>query len=527
MHLHGKSIIGSSPTSTEGNVFYGFNPAETQQLAPAFYEASGNDISRAFDLAGQAFERYRSKSPNEISLFLNCIADEIEALGDALLERAAGETGLPLPRLTSERGRTTAQLRMFADIVREGSWVEAAIDRADPNRKPLPKPDVRKMLMPIGPVVVFGASNFPLAYSVAGGDTASALAAGNPVIVKGHPAHPGTSEMAARAIVQAAKVTSMPDGVFALLQGPSNELGLKVVEHPAAAAVGFTGSLQGGRAIFDAASRRPKPIPVFAEMGSTNPVFVLPGALRERGQSFAEGLLQSVTLGVGQFCTCPGLVVGVQSEHMQSFSDNFQKLVTTAQPATMVHAGILRSYHTGLDYLAQLENVQRCSSGIVADENRTQAQPTVFMTDSNTFLEQESLSKEVFGPSTVVVRCHSGDELLQIARDLQGHLTATIHGTAEDFQEFGELVSILQTKVGRIVFNGFPTGVEVCAAMNHGGPYPATTDSHWTSVGAAAIKRFARPVCFQNSPQELLPLELHDDNPRQIWRTVDGQLMKG
>jgi NADP-dependent aldehyde dehydrogenase len=415
---------------------------------------------------------------------------------------------------------------MFARIVREGSWVEATIDLADPERKPLPKPDVRRMLIPIGPVVVFGASNFPLAFSVAGGDTASALAAGNPVIVKAHPAHPGTSEMVASAIVRAAEESGMPAGVFSLLQGTSHDLSLKVVRHPAACAVGFTGSLKGGRAIFDAAVQRQNPIPVFAEMGSVNPVFVLPGALRERGESFAVGLQQSVTLGVGQFCTCPGIVVGLEGSAMEQFITRTEELFDAATPATMLHPGILRSYQNGLRRLVGVEGVRIRSSAVTAAEQKTEAQPTVLITNARSFLSCGELSEEVFGPSTVIVSAGSKDELMKVAGGLQGHLTATIHGTNDDLHEFQDLIGVLQTKVGRLVFNGFPTGVEVCAAMHHGGPYPATTDSRSTSVGAYAIKRFARPVCFQNFPEDTLPVELQNQNQRNIWRIVDDQLTK-
>lgn len=526
MELHGKSIVGSKATASGGLTFRAFNPAVGEPLEPLFFEVGDNDIERAFALAEVAFDVYRRKTPEEIAAFLDCIAEQITALGDDLLHRASTETGLPVQRLTGERSRTVAQLRMFAEVVREGTWVEATIDRAEPERQPLPKPDVRRMLIPIGPVVVFGASNFPLAFSVAGGDTASALGAGNPVIVKGHPAHPGTSEMVARAIAAAAEETGMLEGVFSLLQGTSNELSLKVVQHPAATAVGFTGSLKAGRALFDAAARRPKPIPVYAEMGSTNPVFVLPGALRERADTFAEGLQQSVTLGVGQFCTCPGLVVALRDASMSQFMQKIDDLMEKARPGTMLHPGILKGYHEGLRRLEIVAGVKVQRSSTPPVESRTEAQPAVFATDAKTLLSHEELSEEVFGPSTVIVTCASRTELMKVARNLQGHLTATIHGTAEDLAEFRDLIDLLQKKVGRLIYNGFPTGVEVCAAMHHGGPYPATTASHWTAVGTAAIKRFARPICFQNFPQDALPLELQDRNYRGIWRTIDNQLTK-
>ena len=525
MELHGRSIIGGEQSANrEGEPFRAYNPAMGQPLEPPYYEANETDIEQAFELAETAFDVYRHKPAKEVAAFLESIADQIMALGDDLITRVSAETGLPPKRFTGERARTVGQLRMFADVVREGSWVEATIDLAQPDRKPLPKPDVRRMLIPIGPVVVFGASNFPLAFSVAGGDTASALAAGNPVIVKAHPAHPGTSEMVARAIVRAAQETGMPAGVFSLLHGTTPELSLKLVRHPVATAVGFTGSLKAGRAIFDAATQRPNPIPVYAEMGSVNPVFVLPGALHESGDALATGLHQSVTLGVGQLCTCPGLVVGLQDGAMNNFVASITQLFEGASPATMLHPGILRAYQEGLRRLGEVEGVEGKRSVAAADENKTEAAAAVFVTAAETFLEHEELSEEVFGPATVIVSCSSKEEIMKVAHNLKGHLTATIHGTRQDLAEYKDLLEVLQKKVGRLVFNGFPTGVEVCAAMHHGGPYPATTDRRSTSVGAYAIKRFARPICFQNFPQESLPVELQDENSRGIWRMVDSDV---
>jgi alpha-ketoglutaric semialdehyde dehydrogenase len=527
MELHGRSIIGGDPSSNgEGEPFRAFDPFLGRHLDPPYYEATQDDIALAFELADSAFDVYRHKSPEEVAAFLERISDQIIALGDELITRVSEETGLPPKRFTGERARTVGQLRMFADAVREGSWVEATIDLAQPDRKPLPKPDVRRMLIPTGPVVVFGASNFPLAFSVAGGDTASALAAGNPVIVKAHPAHPGTSEMVARAIVRAAEETGMPSGVVSLLHGTTPEFSLKLVQHPAATAVGFTGSLKAGRAIFDAAAQRPNPIPVYAEMGSVNPVFVLPGALHESGDGFAAGLHQSVTLGVGQLCTSPGLVVGLQNGAMDKFISSIRDLFESAPPATMLHPGILRVYQEGLRRLGEVEGVEAQYSATTADESKTEAQAAVFVTEAETFFGHQELSEEVFGPATVVVSCDSKEEIMKVAHNLQGHLTASIHGTSEDLVEYRELIELLQKKVGRLVFNGFPTGVEVCAAMHHGGPYPATTDVRSTSVGAYAIKRFARPICFQNFPQDALPVELRNQNERGIWRMVDNDLTR-
>src|SRR5499427_6959579 len=394
---------------------------------------------------------------------------------------------------------------MFADLIREGSWVDARIDTPLPDRRPIPKPDLRRMLVPVGPVAVFGSSNFPLAFSVAGGDTASALAAGCPVVVKAHPAHPGTSEMVARAIASAVAATGMPAGVFSMLHGVGHEVGLGLVKHPLTRAVGFTGSLRGGRALFDAAASRPDPIPVYAEMGSVNPVFVLPGALRERAEAIAEGLKNSVTLGVGQFCTCPGLAVGLLDENFARFADKLGGLIAGAQPGTMLYPGILEGYEAGVKRLSDLEGLQTTQSRIEPDAAKTEARPAVFSTNARTFMRHHELREEVFGPSTVVVSCDSRQEMERVARNLEGHLTATIHGTAEDLRDYDWLVSILENKAGRLIFNGYPTGVEVCASMHHGGPYPATTDSRSTSVGTAAINRFVRPIAYQNFPQSLLP----------------------
>ena len=526
MSIHGRSIVEGKPASGGSERFQALNPATSEPLEPVFFAATASDVDQALSLAENAFDVFRQQAADTTASFLENIAAQILTVGDQLIARASAETGLPVPRLIGERTRTLDQLRMFAGMVREGSWVEAIIDLPQPERKPLPKPDLRRMLIGIGPVVVFGASNFPLAFSVAGGDTASAFAAGNPVIVKAHPAHPGTSELVAEAIVRAVDETGLPAGIFSLLQGNSPELSLSLARHPATAAIGFTGSLRAGRAIYDAATRRPCPIPVYAEMGSVNPVFVLPGALTERADALASGLLQSVTLGVGQFCTCPGLVVGQQDGPMVSFLQQLEELIDTASPATMLHSGILHSYEEGLHRLAKIEGVRLRLSGAPAQKNKTEAQAAVLATDSNTFLKHGELGEEVFGPATVIVTCSSRKDMMDVASTLGGHLTATVHGTADDLREFKDLIVLLEKKVGRLIYNGFPTGVEVCAAMQHGGPYPATTDPRTTSVGGAAIKRFARPVCFQNFPQESLPIELQNNNQRRIWRTVDGELTK-
>ena len=488
-----------------------------------FDEASPADVDAALAAAGDAFAQFRRIPADRRAEFLDRIASEIEHSGE-LLEAAQAETALPQARLSGERARTVGQLRMFANLIREGSWVDARIDRAIPDRQPLPKPDVRRVLIPMGPVVVFSASNFPLAFSVAGGDTASALAAGCPVVVKAHPAHPATSEVAATAIIAAVKAVGMPPGVFSLLHSTRNDIAVALVRHPRTTAVGFTGSLRAGRALFDAAATRSDPIPVYAEMGSVNPLFVLPGALAERGDAIAAGLKNSVTLGVGQFCTNPGLTIGLGEELFDRFVHGLEGLMREAPAGTMLYPGLCRSYEAGRQRLTAIPGVAHTPSATAVAES--QAAPAIFVASGQTFLEHPDLSDEVFGPSTVVIRCASRDELEAIARRLPGQLTATIHGTAGDLAEYASLVSILEEKAGRLIVNGFPTGVEVCPSMQHGGPYPATTDSRSTSVGTAAIERFVRPVAYQDFPESLLPPELQNANPRRIWRLVDGELTK-
>ena len=515
--LTGKNLVAGEPVEAAHGSF-------TARGALAYFEeASSAHVDRGVAGAAGAFETYRRVPADARAAFLDRIAAAIEA-NDDLIAAAHVETALPTQRLAGERARTANQLRMFAALVREGSWVDARIDRALLGRMPLPRPDIRRMLIPIGPVAVFGASNFPLAFSVAGGDTASALAAGCPVVVKAHPAHPATSEIAGRAIVDAARAAGMPAGVFSLLHSTRNDIARALVQHPQIKAVGFTGSLRAGRALFDAAAARPEPIPVYAEMGSVNPVFVLPGALADRAAAIAAGLKDSVTMGVGQFCTNPGLTIGVGDERFDAFVDELDELMNAAPPGTMLTPAICRSYEAGVRRLSGIDGVSMRRSSKTSQQ--AQALASLFVTDGGTFLRHPEIGEEVFGPSTVVVRCGSREELEAVASQLEGQLTATIHGTAADLEQYAWLVSILEHKAGRLIVNGFPTGVEVCPSMQHGGPYPATTDSRSTSVGTAAIHRFARPVAYQSFPQLLLPPDLQDANPRGIWRLVDGQLTK-
>jgi alpha-ketoglutaric semialdehyde dehydrogenase len=489
-----------------------------------FEEASVAHVAGAVEAAENAFHSYRRVSADVRAEFLDRIAEAIETSRD-LLDAANAETALPPERLAAERGRTAGQLRMFANQIREGSWVNARIDRARPDRKPLPKPDIRRMLIPIGPVAVFAASNFPLAFSVAGGDTASALAAGCPVVVKAHPAHPATSELAAGAVIDAIKATGIPPGTFSLIHSTRNEIARTLVQCPQIKAVAFTGSLRAGRALFDAAASRPDPIPVYAEMGSVNPVFLLPGALAERAEAIAEGLKNSVTLGVGQFCTNPGLTIGIGDEGFERFARRMQQLIAGAPAGRMLYPALFQSYQAGVDRLSAIQGVATTRSP-VGTGPASHACASLFETGGQTFIRHPELGEEVFGPSTVIVRCGSREEMETIAHRLDGQLTATIHGTPSDLAEYASLMSVLEDKAGRLIVNGYPTGVEVCGSMQHGGPYPATTDSRTTSVGTAAIHRFARPVAYQDFPHSLLPLELWDTNPRKIWRTVDGQMTR-
>ena len=499
------------------------NPWTGEPFGAEFVEATEAMVDRALVAAEGAFEPYRAAAPSARAAFLRRIGDEIVALGDELLELASAETALPPGRLTGERGRTVGQLRMFAERVEEGSWVEARIDPAQPERAPAARPDIRRMLIPLGPVGVFGASNFPLAFSVAGGDTASALAAGCPVVFKAHPAHPGTSALVGDAIARAAAASGMPEGVFSLLQGAGHEVGLWLTRHPLTRAIGFTGSLRGGRALFDAAAARPEPIPVYAEMGSVNPVFLLPSAVAARAEALGEGLAGSITMGVGQFCTNPGVLVGLRDPALDRLTATLSERVAAAPAAAMLYPAIGEGYRAAVAGVRADEAVEVLAEAAAGGEGAL-GRPIVFTTSARSFLEHSHLQDEIFGPASLLVTAETPAELEEVARGLEGQLTASVQGTSEDLLRHAGLVRILERKVGRIIFNGFPTGVEVGHAMQHGGPYPATTDSRSTSVGSAAITRFARPVAYQDFPDAALPPELRDANPLGIWRLVDGAL---
>lgn len=478
----------------------------------------------ALPAAESAFASYRHVEPERRAQLLEAIADELVALGDDLLVAADSETGLGLPRLTGERVRTVNQLRLFAAVVREGSWVDARIDRALPTRQP-PKPDLRRLLIPLGPVVVFAASNFPLAFSVAGGDTAAALAAGNSVVLKAHPAHPETSARVAAAVARALVRCELPPAIFSLVSGAGHDVGLALVRHPLTRAVAFTGSLSGGRALFDAAAARPEPIPVYAEMGSTNPVFVLPGALDEQAAALGAALADSATLGVGQFCTKPGLVFAGAGPGFDVFASALGTRVASKPAARMLYPELAERFRHGSAALAKTPGVTQLGQAPPAD-GAGLGRPVAWQVDFADFARCPALHTELFGPSTLLVRAQNQAELSAAAAQLEGQLTATVHATPADLVSASSLIHELERKVGRLLFGGVPTGVEVAAAMNHGGPYPASTDSRTTSVGTAAITRFARPLCYQDAASSVLPPELHNRNLRGIWRLVDGILTR-
>ena len=525
MEFTGLSFIGSQRGSRDGASFQAFAPQTGEPLQPVFRSATLQELDRAARLATEAFASYSQSSGKIRATFLRRIADGLESRRDVLAQRAHHETALPMPRLTGEVTRTANQLRMFAGVVEEGSWVQARIDPALPDRQPLPRPDIRSMLRPLGPVAVFGASNFPLAFSVAGGDTASALAAGCPVIVKAHPAHPGTSELAAAIISESAIAQDFHPGVFSMLFDSGVEIGSALVKHPLIRAVAFTGSLRAGRALMDIAAARPDPIPCFTEMSSGNPVFILPGALRKGPAALAQSLFGSFTLGAGQFCTKPGIVFVAEAPQSLAFRDELKSFVEQAHPFTLLTSGIAREYlrATGsrANQVSLTVEANFLSEGDGAEPFHAQAK--LFTTTLDQLLRQPDLADEIFGPDTLLVRCGSTQDYLQAARALSGHLTATILGDDDDLAANRELIAILEQKAGRLIFNGFPTGVEVTHAMVHGGPYPSTSDPRFTSVGSLAIYRFARPVCFQNFPQAMLPAELQDDNPLHITRLRDGK----
>lgn len=523
MQITGEMLIGASAVRGTKGTLRAFDPARNAEIEPTFGAGSVTDVDRACDLAAQAFDSYRSAPLETRARFLEAIAENILALGDTLIERAQAESALPRARLEGERGRTVGQLKLFASLVREGRWLTATLDSAMPDRKPLPRSDLRMQKIPVGPVAVFGASNFPLAFSVAGGDTASAFAAGCPVVVKAHPAHLGTSELVGRAIQKAVADCGLHEGTFSLVIGAGNEIGEALVAHPAIKSVGFTGSRRGGLALADIASKRREPIPVFAEMSSINPVFVMPGALAARADSIATGFVESVTLGVGQFCTNPGLVIVLNGPHTQGFIDAAAQALAKKGAQTMLTAGIAAAYREGVAQRAETSGVKSVAQGTTSDASCS-ALPALFTTTAAQFLATRALEDEIFGPTSLIVTCADVSEMTKVAEQIEGQLTATLMIEPDDYELVRGLLPTLERKVGRILANGYPTGVEVCYAMVHGGPFPATSDPRATSVGATAIDRFLRPVCYQDLPAELLPEAVKDGNPLKLWRLRDGQL---
>lgn len=517
--ISGKNYLGNTPSAKGNKKLISFNPSSGKSYSEDFVAATSEEVSLAISKATQAFDIYQNKSAKERAHFLRTIADNILALDMEMVERAMGETGLPEARIKGERGRTCNQLRSFADIIEEGSWVNARIDTAIPDRSPAPKPDLRKMDLPLGPVAVFGASNFPLAYSTAGGDTASALAAGCPVIVKGHESHLGTNDLVTQAVLKAVESCHMPDGTFSMVNG-GIEVGQQLVKDENIKAVGFTGSLGGGRALMDSAAERKTPIPVYAEMGSTNPVLFFPDKLRSETVSLAKTLASSVTLGVGQFCTSPGLLIAIRSKELDEFKSVLSKELDQAAIGVMLNEGIGRSY------LAKANKVQ--STAVVEAQKliETPGKAASVSVSGKDFIENPDLHHEVFGPFTIVIECNDQQEMLEVVRSIEGQLTGSFMATEADMEDFSEIIHALRARVGRIICNGVPTGVEVCPSMHHGGPYPSSSNGRYTSVGRDAILRFSRPVSFQDWPMGLLPDELKDDNPKDIWRLINNEWTK-
>jgi alpha-ketoglutaric semialdehyde dehydrogenase len=521
LRLTGQMLIAGSPVQGSGKSIHAFDPSAGQQLEPAYHYGDQSHVDAACSAAADAFADYRSTTSEQRAQFLEAIAANIEAVRDDIIARAVAESGLPQARITGEVGRTTGQLRQFAGVLREGSWNGARIDPALPDRTPLPRPDIRQRFIPLGPVAVFGASNFPLAFSVAGGDTASALAAGCPVVVKAHDAHPGTSELVGRAITEAVADAGLPAGTFSLLYGDGPELGTALVTDSRIKAVGFTGSRTAGTALVTAAAARPEPIPVFAEMSSINPVFLLDGALTTRGADLGRAFVASLTMGSGQFCTNPGLVIAVHGHGLDAFIAAARDALAQSPATPMLTPGIAENYARGVDALSgEAELVVRGKAG----DTQTTCPAALFAADASSFLSSEQLQAEVFGASSLIMRCADAAEMRSVAQNIEGQLTATVHADESDYDDARQLVPLLELKAGRILFDGWPTGVEVGHAMVHGGPYPATSDSRSTSVGSRAIERFLRPVCYQDVPKSLLPSAIADGNPDHLWRRIDGQL---
>lgn len=515
--ISGKNYIGFKNSSDSKKTIFSVTANSVKNLKEAFYTATTDEVNKAVEKAHDAFAIYSKFSGERKASFLDAIATEMEVLSTELIERATLESGLPNGRFQGELGRTTGQLRLFASLLRDGNWVEAVIDSALPDRAPAPRPDLRKMLTAVGPVVVFGASNFPLAFSTAGGDTASALASGCPVIVKAHNSHLGVNDLVAGAINRAAQKTNMPDGVFSSLNDNGFEVGQTLVMHKHVKSVAFTGSYKGGKALYDLAQTRKEPIPVFAEMGSINPVILLENKLQEDANGLATTYAGSITLGVGQFCTNPGLLIGIKSDALSQFSKNLSTQLDS------IESGIMLNEQIGENFVnSRQKTLTEKDVLLTTKESSNRGLPTLATTSAKNFIENPNLHHEIFGPFSILVECEDQDQLTQVVKALEGQLTGTIMGTLADLNSNVALINLLEHKVGRLVFNAAPTGVEVCHAMNHGGPFPSTTDSRFTSVGTGAIKRFVRPICYQSMPNSLLPEELKNENKLNLSRKVNG-----
>ncbi|MCY3906408.1 MAG: aldehyde dehydrogenase (NADP(+)) [Anaerolineaceae bacterium] len=523
----GENSIAGEWQAAGSEFFHSVDPRTRQPGETRFYSATAQEIDAAVRAAADAFASTRLFPATTLADFLDTTAEEIEACADALIATADAETALGSVRLNGELARTTGQLRAFSALLREGSHVEAVIDTALPERTPLPRPDIRRMLLPLGPVAVFSASNFPFAFATAGGDSAAAFAAGCPVIVKGHPGHPATSELFAHAINAAVSACGFPPGCFSLLQGDGHDVGRQLVEHPFLEAVGFTGSLNGGRALHDIAAQRPRPIPVFARRGSTNPVVITAGALAERSEAIVQGLAASATLGVGQFCTNPGLVLLPAGEAASTFITACRAAIMAIEPGILLNAAVESGLVQGVRRSAALDNVQTQAREVRSRTQGFSYPHTVMQTDATTLIENPDLQEEHFGPVTLFVTWDGQDELDHVLRSLGGQLTGSIHCGSDEAESLRPLLDAMREKVGRLVWNGYPTGVDVTAAMHHGGPWPASNAANTTSVGSNAIRRFLRPVAWQDVPDELLPEALQNSNPLGIVRLVNGELTRG
>ena len=521
--MKGNQLIGNKESAEGDSTFNAINPVSGESLEPAFHEATQDEINSALALAKSASDFLRKSSGADRKRLLDAIAEEMEADADNIKNRVGEETGYPKPRLDGEFGRTVMQLRVFGKVAEEGDWVLSRIDTALPDRAPLPKPDLRRMLVPVGPVVIFGASNFPLAISVAGGDPASALAAGCPIVTKGHPSHPGSSELVARAVIRGVEKAGFPEGTFSMLQGATNETGKALVEHPDTRAVAFTGSLRGGRALFDIAASRPNPIPVYAEMGSVNPQFVFPGKLGEDPSQFAESLFGSVTMGNGQFCTCPSMVFVPEGEDLSKMTNRYLELVGESQGAALLNPGIADAFSQGVDQWKGIEGVEVLGEGSL-EGTAVGAAPVIAKVSLEDFQKNpEPFMHEVFGPSTMFVACPDADSFVEASESFDGQLGSSIHCSNDEVSSASDLIGKIGEFSGRVCINSFPTGIEVCDSVHHGGPYPATTDAQHTSIGTAGISRWGRPISFQGTPDELLPDELKNGNPLGLMRLVDGK----